>query len=80
MTLDFTVTLSETYRGPIDLLLQLVKDEEVDAREIALARVCEDLLRVLEAAGGEDRLDEGGELLLLAATLLALKTRVLLPR
>ena len=54
--------------------------EEVDAREIALARVCEDLLRVLEAAGGEDRLDEGGELLLLAATLLALKTRVLLSR
>ncbi len=80
MTLDFTVSLSDTYRGPIDLLLQLVKEEEVDAREIALARVCEDLLKVLEAAGGEDRLDEGGELLLLAATLLALKTRVLLPR
>ena len=80
MTLEFTVSFAETYRGPIDLLVQLVREEEVDAREIAVARICEDLLGVLEASGAEEGLEEGGELLLLAATLLALKSRVLLPR
>ncbi|HET6204029.1 MAG TPA: ScpA family protein [Planctomycetota bacterium] len=80
LILDFTVSFAETYHGPIDLLVQLVREEEVDAREIAVARVCEDLLRLLEASSAEESLDEGGDLLLLAATLLALKARVLLPR
>jgi segregation and condensation protein A len=76
--MDYQVDL-ETFRGPLDLLLYLVKRDEVDIRDIPIARVTEqflDYLRVIELIDVE----WAGEFLVMAATLMELKSRMLLPR
>jgi len=75
---EVNLSLDGTYRGPLDLLLHLVREEEVDVRDVAVARVCEAVLRALSATTGS-RLEDGAEWLLAAATLLLLKSRMLLP-
>jgi segregation and condensation protein A len=68
-----------TFEGPLDLLLHLIKQHEVDILNIPVAFITEkyleylDLLRVLN-------LDVAGEYLLMAATLVHLKSKMLLPK
>ena len=66
------------FDGPFDLLLHLILREQVDLYEISLTRIVDAYLRELEAM---DRcnLDVATEFLLIAATLVELKTRRLLP-
>jgi segregation and condensation protein A len=66
------------FEGPFDLLLHLILREQVDLYEISLTRIVDAYLRELEAM---DRcnLDIATEFLLIAATLIELKTRRLLP-
>lgn len=76
--MDYQVKL-ETFQGPLDLLLYLVKRQEVDIFDIAIARVTDqflDHLRVLELIDVE----QAGEFLVMAATLMEIKSRLLLPR
>src|SRR5262245_39299354 len=76
--MDYQVDL-DTFRGPLDLLLYLVKRNEVDIRDIPIARVTEqflDHLRVLELIDVE----RAGDFLVMAATLMEIKSRMLLPR
>lgn len=75
---DYLVDL-ETFRGPLDLLLYLVKREEVDIRDIPIARVCEQFKEYLDAMQLID-VEQAGEFLVVAATLVEIKTRMLLPR
>jgi segregation and condensation protein A len=75
---DYRVDL-DTFRGPLDLLLYLVKRDEVDIRDIPIARVAEqfkEYLSVLELIDVE----RAGDFLVMAATLLEIKSRMLLPR
>src|SRR5262249_49359397 len=69
----------DTFRGPLDLLLYLVKRDEIDLRDIPIARVTEQFLEYL---GVLQTLDvEGcGAFLVMAATLMELKSKMLLPR
>lgn len=66
------------YEGPFDLLLQLILAEEVDLYEISLARIVDAYLREVERLQALD-LDVATEFLLIAATLVELKARRLLP-
>ena len=66
------------YDGPFDLLLQLILKEQVDLYEIDLARIVDAYLTEIEKLQSLD-LDVATEFLLIAATLVELKTRRLLP-
>ncbi len=66
------------YDGPFDLLLQLILKEQVDLYEIDLAHIVDAYLAELERMQTLD-LDVATEFLLIAATLVELKTRRLLP-
>jgi segregation and condensation protein A len=68
----------EVFTGPFDLLLTLVLREEVDLLEVELADIVVSYLDVLEARGELD-LEVATEFLLIAATLVELKARRLLP-
>ncbi len=75
MTIDVS---TEVYTGPFDLLLQLILSEEVDIYEIHLARIVDAYLDEVERLQALD-LDVATEFLLIAATLVELKARRLLP-
>jgi segregation and condensation protein A len=66
------------YQGPFDLLLHLILREDVDLYEISLARIVDGYLVELERMDELD-LDVATEFLLIAATLVELKTKRLLP-
>jgi segregation and condensation protein A len=66
------------YEGPFDLLLQLILKEQVDLYEIDLAAIVDAYLSEVERMQALD-LDVATEFLLIAATLVELKTRRLLP-
>ncbi|MDJ0771254.1 MAG: ScpA family protein [Ilumatobacter sp.] len=66
------------YEGPFDLLLQLILKEEVDLYDIDLAHIVDAYLAELDRMQSLD-LDIATEFLLIAATLVELKTRRLLP-
>jgi len=79
MTIDVAAELSDrTYEGPFDLLLQLILAEEVDIHEVSLARIVDAYLAEIERLQALD-LDIATEFLLIAATLVELKARRLLP-
>jgi len=66
------------YEGPFDLLLQLILQEKVDIYEVDLAIIVERYLQEIERMQQLD-LDVATEFVLIAATLVELKTRRLLP-
>jgi len=75
---DLTVKLDE-FAGPLDLLLYLIRKEEVEVEALPVARVTEQYLAYLEKVPATD-LDRAGEFLVYASTLLNLKARALLPK
>ena len=70
---------TETFDGPLELLLYLVRREGVDIREVRISPITDAFLTHLEVLEILD-LDIAGDFLLLAATLCFLKSRELLPR
>ncbi|MFO0804550.1 MAG: segregation/condensation protein A [Gemmataceae bacterium] len=68
----------ETFHGPLDLLLHLVKKNEVDVLDIPIATVTEQFLAYLQLMQELD-LDLAGEFVVMAATLMEIKSRMLLP-
>ncbi len=77
--LGFAVHL-DNFSGPFDLLLRLIVKSELDVTEVALAAVTDEFLAHLRAAGESFDLGEASEFLVVAATLLDLKTARLLPQ
>jgi len=69
----------DTYSGPMDLLLYLIRREEVDIYDIPIARI---LGQYLQYVGLLEVLDPDmvGDFLVLAATLMEIKSRLLLPK
>lgn len=67
------------FEGPLDLILHLVKEHEVDLFDIPIARITESYLATLEALRELD-IDLAGEFLHMAAQLVLMKSRLLLPR
>jgi segregation and condensation protein A len=67
------------FEGPLDLILHLVKEHEVDLFDIPIAKITESYLATLEALRELD-IDVAGEFLHMAAQLVLMKSRLLLPR
>ena len=67
------------FEGPLDLILHLVKEHEVDLFDIPIAKITESYLATLEALRELD-IDVAGEFLHMAAQLMLMKSRLLLPR
>src|SRR5690554_6934763 len=68
----------DAFEGPMDLLLELIKKHEVDIFDIPIALITEEYLRVIDHLEALD-LQMGGEWLEMAATLIYIKSRMLLP-
>jgi segregation and condensation protein A len=68
----------ETFEGPLDLLLHLIKRDEVDIHDIPIAHITRQYLQTIQAMRLLD-LDVAGEFLVMAATLMRIKARLLLP-
>jgi segregation and condensation protein A len=71
----FVVELTQ-FSGPLDLLLSLIRDEQLDIRDIPIARIAEQFLARISTLA----LDEAAEYLEMAARLLRIKAQMLLPR
>jgi segregation and condensation protein A len=69
---------TDVYEGPFDLLLHLILRQEVDLWEVSLSAIVDEYLRELDRMESLD-LEVATEFLLIAATLVELKTRRLLP-
>ncbi len=70
--------LIDNFSGPLDLLLLLIKSNEMDVYDIRIVEITEQYLSVIEKMKQLD-LDVAGEFLLMAATLTHIKSRMLLP-
>jgi len=68
----------EVFEGPLDLLLYLIKKEEVDIYEVNLTRLATQFIEYIETLRMLD-LEVAGEFLVMAATLMYIKSRELLP-
>ena len=69
----------DVYEGPLDLLLYLVRKQEVDIYQVNLTQLAVEFIEYIELMRELD-LDVAGEFLVMAATLMHIKSRELLPR
>jgi len=69
----------EAFEGPLDLLLHLIKKEEVDIWNIPIAHITEQYLDHLQMMK-ELNINMAGEWLMMAATLIYIKSRMLVPQ
>jgi segregation and condensation protein A len=72
---SFVVRL-EAFSGPLDLLLHLIREQEIDIADIPIARIADQFLAVVHRL----RLNEAADYLEMAAHLLRIKIQMLLPR
>ena len=72
---EFVVAL-DGFTGPLDLLLHLVREEQIDIAEIPLARIADQFLRIIHSLG----LNQAADYLEMAGRLIRLKAQLLLPR
>src|SRR5438552_17443681 len=72
-----TVKLAR-FEGPLDLLLHLIKRDEIDIYDIPIAHITQQYLAYLELMRALD-LEVAGEFLVMAATLMRIKAKMLLP-
>jgi len=75
---DYQVAI-DVFHGPMDLLLYLVKRQEVDILDIPVAKIADQFKDYLDALVLID-LETAGDFLVMAATLTEIKSRMLLPR
>lgn len=74
----FVVDL-EKFSGPLDLLLHLIRSQDIDIFDIPIARITDQFQAALEKGIEELDLDRAGEFLEMAATLVRIKAQLLLP-
>ncbi|HEX9729484.1 MAG TPA: ScpA family protein [Gemmatimonadales bacterium] len=71
----FVVKLDE-YSGPLDLLLTLIRDQEIDIADIPIAQIADQFMNAIESLG----LNQAADYLEMAARLLRIKIQMLLPQ
>src|SRR3569832_1106735 len=75
---DLKILLGE-FEGPLEMLLHLIRQEHVSIYDIPVARITDEYLRYLRIMQELD-IAVAGDFLVMAATLIELKTKMLLPR
>ncbi len=76
--MDYRVAL-DIYRGPLDLLLYLIQENEVEVTDIPISKITEQYLAHLDIIKELDP-NAAGDFLVMASTLMEIKSRLLLPR
>ncbi len=76
---DALEVILETFEGPLDLLLYLIRRQNLDILEVQVAEITDQYMRYIELMSAL-RLTLAGEYLAMAATLAEIKSRLLLPR
>ncbi len=76
---DFLTVELDRFQGPLDLLLHLIRQQDVDVFEIPIARITDQFLTAIKNIRA-DQLEGAGEFLEMAATLIRIKAQMLLPR
>lgn len=74
----YTIKIKQ-FEGPFDLLLFFIERDELDVMDIPIAKITEDFLAYIQALE-ELNMDVASEFILVAATLMRIKTKMLLPR
>ncbi len=69
----------DVFEGPLDILLHLVRDQKLDINDIPIAKITEQYLAYLDVLHALN-LEVAGEFLVMAATLVHIKSKSLLPR
>jgi segregation and condensation protein A len=75
---DYKVDLADVFEGPMDLLVHLIKKNEVDIYDIPIALITDQYLLYIKWLKAMD-IDFAGDFLVMAATLTQIKSRMLLP-
>lgn len=75
----FLVVEIDRFQGPLDLLLHLIRTQDIDVFDIPIATITEQFLQAIKNLDAND-LDGAGEFLEMAATLIRIKAQMLLPR
>jgi segregation and condensation protein A len=75
----FLVVEIDRFQGPLDLLLHLIRTQDIDVFDIPIATITEQFLQAIKNLQADD-LDGAGEFLEMAATLIRIKAQMLLPR
>ncbi len=76
---DYQVQLENIFSGPLDLLLYLVRKDEVDIYEISISRITSQYIDYIDMLKNLD-LDLAGDFIVMAATLMEIKSAMLLPK
>lgn len=75
----FSVVVGQVYDGPLDLLLDLIRKQDIDIYDIPIAKITAQFLGYVENLKQTD-VDAAGEFIYTAALLIHIKSRMLLPR
>ncbi|MGC2110823.1 MAG: segregation/condensation protein A [Candidatus Korobacteraceae bacterium] len=75
----FSVIVGQVYEGPLDLLLDLIRKQDIDIYDIPIARITEQYLKYVETMKGFD-VDVAAEFIYTASLLIHIKSKMLLPR
>ena len=75
----FSVIVGHVYEGPLDLLLDLIRKQDIDIYDIPIAKITEQYLKYVETMKGFD-VDVAAEFIYTASLLIHIKSRTLLPR
>jgi segregation and condensation protein A len=75
----FAITVGQIYEGPMDLLLDLIRKQDIDIYDIPMATITAQFLAYVETLKAED-VDTAGEFIYTAALLIHIKSKMLLPR
>lgn len=76
---EFLVVELDRFQGPLDLLLHLIRQQDLDIFDIPIAKITEQFLAAVQEIRG-DQLEGAGEFLEMAAMLIRIKAQMLLPR
>jgi len=75
----FLLVEIDRFQGPLDLLLHLIRTQDIDVFDIPISRITEQFLQAIRGIQARD-LDGAGEFLEMAATLIRIKVQMLMPR
>ena len=75
----FSVVVGQVYDGPLDLLLDLIRKQDIDIYDIPIAKITAQFLSYVEGLKQTD-VDAAGDFIYTAALLIHIKSRMLLPR
>ncbi len=75
----FSVTVGQVYDGPMDLLLDLIRKQDIDIYDIPIAKITAQFLAYVDQLKASD-VDVAGEFIYMASLLIHIKSKMLLPR